>query len=97
MCELQASRRGQRRNRNVDGGFDLASFPRGRAIMFASGAPAALLETVPWMGGKHDSEIRASIAAHDPSKRPVTAATGATETVNPWVTVAASSRGAADE
>lgn len=46
---------------------DLASFPRGRAIMFASGAPVALLETVPWMGGKHDAQIRASIAAHDPS------------------------------
>ncbi|VXC20432.1 hypothetical protein ARTHRO9AX_220229 [Arthrobacter sp. 9AX] len=29
---------------------DLSAFPRGRAIMFASGAPAALLETVPWMG-----------------------------------------------
>ena len=76
---------------------DLSSFPRGRAIMFASGAPAALLETVPWMGGKHDAEIRASIAAHDPSKRPATADTAATETVNPWVTAAASSRGAADE
>lgn len=75
---------------------DLASFPRGRAIMFASGAPAALLETVPWMGGKHDAEIRASIAAHDPSKRPA-ASTVAVETVNPWVTAAASSRGSADD
>jgi type IV secretory pathway TraG/TraD family ATPase VirD4 len=76
---------------------DLASFPRGRAIMFASGAPAALLETVPWMGGKHDAEIRASIAAHDPSKRPTTADTAAAETANPWVTAAASSRSTADE
>jgi hypothetical protein len=62
--------------------------------LFASGAPAALLETVPWMGGKHDAEIRASIAAHDPSKQPATATA---ETVNPWVTAVASSRGAADE
>jgi hypothetical protein len=64
--------------------------------MFASGAPAALLETVPLMGGKHDAEIRGSIAAHDPSNRPATADTTAAETVNPWVTAAASNRGAAD-
>jgi hypothetical protein len=34
--------------------------------------------------------------AHDPSKRPATASTAAVETVNPWVTAAASSR-VADE
>jgi hypothetical protein len=61
----------------------LASFPRGRAIMFASGAPAALLETVPWLGGQHDAQIRASIAAHDPSKRPPTVDTAAAEAANP--------------
>ncbi len=73
---------------------DLSSFPPAAAPSCSPPAPpAALLETVPWMGGKHDAEIRASIAAHDPSKRPATADTAATETVNPWVTAAASSRG----
>ncbi|GAB2756708.1 hypothetical protein GCM10027090_28650 [Sinomonas soli] len=50
---------------------DLAALPRGRAVMFASGAPAALLETVPWMNGPHADAVRASIAAHDPANRPV--------------------------
>ncbi|WP_139006911.1 type IV secretory system conjugative DNA transfer family protein [Arthrobacter crystallopoietes] len=54
---------------------DLAAFPRGRAIMFASGAPAALLETVPWMSGPHAEAVKASIAAHDPANQPA-AATG---------------------
>lgn len=53
---------------------DLAAFPRGRAIMFASGAPAALLETVPWMSGPHAEAVKASIAAHDPTNRPAAAA-----------------------
>ena len=59
---------------------DLAAFPRGRAIMFASGAPAALLETVPWMNGPHAEAVRASITAHDPATRPAAAAG------NRWVT-----------
>ncbi|WP_427019535.1 type IV secretory system conjugative DNA transfer family protein (plasmid) [Pseudarthrobacter sp. P1] len=63
---------------------DLASFPRGRAIMFASGAPAALLETVPWMSGPHAEAVRASIAAHDPANRPAAAAG------NRWVAAGAS-------
>jgi len=58
---------------------DLAAFPRGRAIMFASGAPAALLETVPWMGGPLADGVRASIAAHDPANKP------ATEAGNRWI------------
>lgn len=52
---------------------DLAAFPRGRAIMFASGAPAALLETVPWMSGPHAQAVQASITAHDPANRPAVA------------------------
>jgi type IV secretory pathway TraG/TraD family ATPase VirD4 len=28
---------------------DLGALPRGRAVVFASGAPATLIETVPWM------------------------------------------------
>jgi type IV secretory pathway TraG/TraD family ATPase VirD4 len=63
---------------------DLAALPRGRAIMFASGAPAALLETVPWMNGPHAEAVRASITAHDPANQPVPAA------ANRWVTAGAS-------
>ncbi|MFC8041744.1 type IV secretory system conjugative DNA transfer family protein [Paenarthrobacter sp. NPDC057355] len=63
---------------------DLASFPRGRAIMFASGAPAALLETVPWMSGPHAEAVRASIAAHDPANRPAAPAG------NRWIAAGAS-------
>jgi type IV secretory pathway TraG/TraD family ATPase VirD4 len=47
---------------------DLSALPRGRAIVFASGAPATLVETQPWMRGPHAAEVRASIAAHDPSQ-----------------------------
>lgn len=52
---------------------DLTSLPRGHSIMFASCAPAALLETVPWMQGKHAEAVKASITAHDPSTRPASA------------------------
>jgi type IV secretory pathway TraG/TraD family ATPase VirD4 len=44
---------------------DLGALPRGRAVVFASGAPATLIETVPWMHGPHADAVRASIAAHD--------------------------------
>jgi len=63
---------------------DLAAFPRGRAIMFASGTPAALLETVPWMNGPHAETVRASITAHDPANRPAAAAGSR------WITASAS-------
>ncbi|WP_104131587.1 type IV secretory system conjugative DNA transfer family protein [Cryobacterium sp. M91] len=46
---------------------DLGALPRGRAVVFASGAPATLIETVPWMRGPQADAVRASIAAHDPS------------------------------
>ena len=46
---------------------DLGALPRGRAVVFASGAPATLIETVPWMTGPHAAAVRASIAAHDPA------------------------------
>ena len=58
---------------------DLGALPRGRAVVFASGAPATLIETVPWMTGPHAAAIRASITAHDPANRAV--ATSATEDV----------------
>lgn len=45
---------------------DLAAMPKGRAIVFASGARPTLIRTCPWMTGPHAAEVRASIAAHDP-------------------------------
>jgi hypothetical protein len=47
--------------------WDIADLGRCRAVVFASGAPAKLVETVPWMRGPHSDAVRASIAAHDPS------------------------------
>ncbi|OJX78867.1 type IV secretory system conjugative DNA transfer family protein [Leifsonia sp. 71-9] len=55
-----------RRERTMDVA-DLAALPRGRAVVFASGAPATLVETVPWMRGDQADAVRASIAAHDPA------------------------------
>ena len=49
---------------------DLGALPRGRAVVFASGAPATLIETVPWMTGPHAAAVHASITAHDPANRP---------------------------
>ena len=46
---------------------DLGALPRCRAVVFASGAPATLVETVPWMRGPEADAVRASIAAHDPA------------------------------
>jgi type IV secretory pathway TraG/TraD family ATPase VirD4 len=73
---------------------DLGALPRGRAIVFASGAPATLIETVPWMKGPKAAEVIASISAHDPILRnrttpsvpveladPVAASNGS----NPWL------------
>ncbi|WP_367734248.1 type IV secretory system conjugative DNA transfer family protein [Microbacterium sp. LMI1-1-1.1] len=58
---------GVQRERTLDVA-DLGSLPRGRAVVLASGAPATLVETVPWMNGPHADALRASIAAHDPLK-----------------------------
>lgn len=58
---------GVQRERTLDVA-DLGSLPRGRAVVLASGAPATLVETVPWMNGPHADALRASIAAHDPSQ-----------------------------
>jgi len=53
---------------------DLGALPRGRAIVFASGAPATLIETVPWMKWPKAAEVIASISAHDPIQQNPTAA-----------------------
>jgi type IV secretory pathway TraG/TraD family ATPase VirD4 len=46
---------------------ELTALPRGREYDGASGAPATLVATVPWMQGKQAEAVRASIAAHDPA------------------------------
>ena len=66
-----------RRERILDAS-ELSALPRGRAVMLSSGTPAALIETVPWMKGKHAAAVRASIAAHDPSGTVLTAAAPST-------------------
>jgi type IV secretory pathway TraG/TraD family ATPase VirD4 len=73
---------------------DLGALPRGRAIVFASGAPATLIETVPWMKGPKSAEVAASISAHDPIQHNRVTPTvalepaepaAATNTSNPWL------------
>jgi type IV secretory pathway TraG/TraD family ATPase VirD4 len=48
---------------------DLAALPRGRAIVLASGARPTMITTIPWMSGPHAPAVRASLAAHDPSRQ----------------------------
>jgi type IV secretory pathway TraG/TraD family ATPase VirD4 len=54
-----------RRERILDPA-ELAALPRGRAVMLSSGARAALIQTAPWMVGRHAAAVRSSIATHDP-------------------------------
>lgn len=58
---------------------DLGALPRGRAIVFASGAPATLIETIPWMRSPQAGAVRASIAAHNPAAERPQAMTVPTE------------------
>jgi type IV secretory pathway TraG/TraD family ATPase VirD4 len=46
---------------------DLASLPKGRAIVLASGAPPVLVRTLPWMTGPRAGEVRVSLREHDPA------------------------------
>ena len=46
---------------------ELASLPKGRAIVLAAGAPPALVRTLPWMTGPRAAEVRLSLREHDPS------------------------------
>lgn len=46
---------------------DLQAMPKGRAVVLASGARPTLIATQPWMSGPHAEDVKASIAAHDPS------------------------------
>ncbi|MGW1991420.1 type IV secretory system conjugative DNA transfer family protein [Embleya sp. NPDC001921] len=62
---------------------DLASMPRGRALVLMSGRRPVLVEPLPWWRGPHAEAVRASIAAHSPA-----AAT------NPWIGGASARPGA---
>jgi type IV secretory pathway TraG/TraD family ATPase VirD4 len=62
----RSTNRSTRRERTLDIA-DLAALPRGRAIVLASGTPATLIRTLPWMTGPHAAAIAASIKAHDPA------------------------------
>ncbi|ONM50293.1 type IV secretory system conjugative DNA transfer family protein [Nocardia donostiensis] len=49
----------------------LATLPRGRAIVFVSGAPPVLVRTVPWWEGEYAAEVKNSISHHDPQRKTV--------------------------
>lgn len=45
---------------------DLAAMPRGRALLFPSGARPVLIETQPWTTGPHAEQVRASLRRYSP-------------------------------
>ncbi|MEU8898314.1 TraM recognition domain-containing protein [Nocardia sp. NPDC048505] len=47
----------------------LTTLPKGRAIVFTSGQPAVLVRTVPWWEGDYATEVKSSIARHDPTRK----------------------------
>ncbi|MBF6332084.1 type IV secretory system conjugative DNA transfer family protein [Nocardia transvalensis] len=46
----------------------LATLPRGRAVLFSSGAPAVLVRTVPWWETEYAADVKRSIEHHDPQR-----------------------------
>lgn len=46
---------------------DLQALPRGRAVLFSSGNPAALIKTTPWIGASYAPAIETSIKIFDPA------------------------------
>jgi hypothetical protein len=75
----RSTSRAVRRERVLDVA-DLSALPKGRAVVLASGAPAALVRTLPWMSGPHADAVRASILEHDPAADATIAAATATLT-----------------
>ncbi|WP_370009953.1 type IV secretory system conjugative DNA transfer family protein [Nocardia cyriacigeorgica] len=49
----------------------LATLPRGRVIVFPSGAPPVLVRTVPWWEGDYAAAVQQSIEQHDPQRKTV--------------------------
>lgn len=74
--------RSLRRDRVLDVS-DLGSMPRFRAVVFASGVPPVLVRTLPWMDSPAAPAIRASIEAHDPSRRHLPPVVSAARGVGP--------------
>ncbi|MBB5915763.1 type IV secretory pathway TraG/TraD family ATPase VirD4 [Nocardia transvalensis] len=60
---------GSSRTLNVNA---LVTLPRGRAVVFSSGAPATLVRVVPWWEGEYADEVRRSIEHHDPQRQRTT-------------------------
>jgi type IV secretory pathway TraG/TraD family ATPase VirD4 len=59
---------------------DLTALPRFRAILLASGAPATMIETIPWMNGPHAQKVTDTLAIQEAAVRePV-----AVPVHNPW-------------
>ncbi|WP_461171141.1 type IV secretory system conjugative DNA transfer family protein [Arthrobacter sp. Z1-15] len=48
---------------------DLTSLPRFRAVLLASGAPATMIWTIPWMNGPHSERVKKSLASHGQVER----------------------------
>jgi conjugative transfer gene complex protein len=48
---------------------DLAALPSGRAVVFASGAPAVLVKTIPWYSGEYASVVKDSLGKYDPAQK----------------------------
>lgn len=46
---------------------ELRELPQGRAVAFATGTPAVLIEPQPWFTGPHRAAIQASITTHGPA------------------------------
>lgn len=59
---------------------DLTALPRFRAILLASGAPATMIETIPWMNGPHAQKVKDSLA----TKETVECEPAAVAAHNPW-------------
>ena len=47
----------------------LATLPRGRVIVFSSGAPPVLVRTVAWWESEYSAEVEQSIKQHDPTRK----------------------------
>jgi type IV secretory pathway TraG/TraD family ATPase VirD4 len=60
---------------------ELRELPPGRAIAFASGTPAVLIEPQPWFRGKDAAIIEASRKAHTPKAAPLVEAVPSVEAV----------------
>jgi type IV secretory pathway TraG/TraD family ATPase VirD4 len=69
----RSTNRAVRRERVLDVA-DLTAMPKGRTVVFASGAPGTLVRRVPWMDGPDADRVAASIRRHDPAAEETIAA-----------------------